>query len=148
MNPAISVITLAVADVERAVVFYRDGLKLPVHEKPPVTYFALRGTWLAVFQRERLARFAGLPALAAGPASLDEASTGPTVTLSCNVASAREVDAALADAAAAGGQVVSAARQYSWGGYAGWFADPDGHAWEVVYNPRPFIGQQPERNHQ
>ena len=131
MHPAISVITLAVEDAERSIAFYRDGLKLPPHEKPPVTYFALEGTWLAVFPRERLAQFAGL--------ALGEAGAAPRVTLSCNVASRAEVDAALAEAEAAGGRIETPARAYSWGGYAGWFSDPDGHAWEVVHNPRPFM---------
>ena len=118
MQPRISVITLGVTDVERAVRFYRDGLGLPAREdKPPVIYFELQGTWLALFPREPLAGYAGVAA---------EGSGFSAVTLSCNVPSVQEVDRTVQAAEAAGG-------------YTGWFADPDGHLWEIVYNPRPFI---------
>lgn len=132
MKPAISVITLGVSDMDRAVAFYRDGLELPAFEdKPPVVYFSLAGTWLAVFPKKGLLGYIGL----------DEAfSPHPApITLSCNVDTQDEVDATMAQAEAAGARVVCAAKAFAWGGYAGWFADPDGHLWEIVYNPRPFI---------
>jgi catechol 2,3-dioxygenase-like lactoylglutathione lyase family enzyme len=131
LRPRISVITLGVADRERAVRFYRDGLGLPLMDnKPPVDYFELEGTWLALYPRDSLARFAGVDGHGEGFRA---------VTLSCNVASREEVDDALACAQAAGASIVKEARAFSWGGYAGWFADPDGHLWEVVWNPRPFL---------
>ena len=131
MDPRISVVTLAVADMERATRFYRDGLGLPVREdKPPVVYFELRGTWLALFPREWLAGYANVPADGEGFGG---------ITLSSNVATREEVDRVLAAAEAAGATVVNPAREVGWGGYTGWFRDPDGHLWEIVWNPRPFI---------
>lgn len=130
MRPRISVITLGVTDMARSLEFYRDGLGLPAREdKPPVIYFELEGSWLAIFPREALARYAGVGAVGVGAA-----------TLSCNVASAQEVDLTVQAAEAAGATVTRAPHEASWGGYTGWFADPDGHLWEIVYNPRPFIG--------
>jgi len=131
MQPHISVITLAVADIERATRFYRDGLGLPMRDdKPPVVYFQLRGTWLALFPREALASYAGVSPAAQGFAG---------ITLSCNVASREEVDQTVSAAAKAGATVVNPPHEVGWGGYTGWFSDPDEHLWEIVWNPRPFI---------
>ena len=131
MRPRISVITLGVADMERSVRFYRDGLGFPHRDdKPPVVYFQLEGTWLALFPREALAGYANVPAAGQGFGG---------VTLSSNVASREEVDRTLAAAEGAGATVVSPAHEVGWGGYTGWFQDPDGHLWEIVWNPRPFI---------
>lgn len=131
MDPHISVITLGVADMERATRFYRDGLGLPVRDdKPPVVYFQLQGSWLALFPRDELARYANVPAQGQGFSG---------VTLSSNVASRQEVDRILAAAERAGATVVNAPHEAGWGGYTGWFRDPDGHLWEIVWNPRPFI---------
>ena len=127
MHPRISVVTLGVANMERAVAFYRDGLGLPHRDdKPPVAYFELAGTWLALYPRDALARFAGV-------APDGEGFSG--VTLSHNVDEREEVDALMARALGAGARVVKAPRRFQWGGYGGWFADPDGHLWEVVWNP-------------
>lgn len=132
MNPRISVVTLGVTDMERSKCFYRDGLGLPSREdKPPVVYFELQGSWLALFPREPLARYAGVPGDGDGFSA---------VTLSCNVSSTAEVDRIVQAAEAAGAKVTRPPGQVSWGGYIGWFADPDGHLWEIVFNPRPFIG--------
>jgi catechol 2,3-dioxygenase-like lactoylglutathione lyase family enzyme len=132
ISARISVITLGVADMERAVRFYRDGLNLPCREdKPPVVYFSLAGTWLAVFPKEGLRKYIGLERpFGEAPES---------VTLSCNVADKDEVDAWMQRAGAAGAEIVCAAKNFGWGGYAGWFADLDGHLWEIVWNPRPFM---------
>ena len=132
MTPRISVITLGVSDMERAIAFYRDGLGLPMRDdKPPVTYFALEGTWIAVFPRDALEQYAGLePGYFQGRSA---------VTLSCNVATADDVDRTMVQATAAGATKIQPAKPFNWGGYAGWFGDPDGHLWEIVYNPRPFI---------
>jgi catechol 2,3-dioxygenase-like lactoylglutathione lyase family enzyme len=131
MQPHIHVITLAVADMDRATRFYRDGLGLPVRDdKPPVVYFQLQGTWLALFPREALASYANVAADGQGFSG---------VTLSSNVASREEVDQTMSAAEKAGATVVKAPHEVDWGGYTGWFSDPDGHLWEIVWNPRPFI---------
>ncbi len=133
MEPRISVITLAVADIGRATRFYRDGLGLPIRDdKPPVVYFQLRGTWLALFPREALASYANVEPDGQGFAG---------ITLSCNLASREEVDQAMAAAEKAGATVINPPHRVGWGGYTGWFSDPDGHLWEIVWNPRPFIDQ-------
>ena len=127
--PGISVITLGVADVDRSERFYMDGLGLE-HAHPPkgVVYFKLAGTRLALFPRDELARYAGVePATPGG-------FTG--TTLSCNVASASAVDSLTARAEAAGAVVVKAPETVGWGGYCAWIADPDGHLWEIVWNPK------------
>lgn len=131
MKPKISVVTLGVEDQERAVRFYRDGLGLPsVEDKPPVVYFRLQGTWLAVFPRDSLAKYV----------NVDPSGSGfRGATLSCNVDSRDEVDATLDQAVRAGATLLRPATEFRWGGYAGWFADPDGHVWEIIWNPRPFM---------
>ncbi len=131
MELCISVITLGVSDMERSIRFYRDGLGLPMRDdKPPVVYFQLHGTWLALFPRHSLAHYAHVSPDGYG-------FTG--VTLSCNVGSRQDVDRTMTQAVAAGATVVRSSTELGWGGYAGWFADPDGHLWEVVWNPRPFM---------
>ena len=131
MEPHIHVITLAVADIERATRFYRDGLGLPIRDdKPPVVYFQLRGTWLALFPREALASYANVTADGQGFSG---------ITLSSNVASREEVDQTVSAAEKAGATVMKAPHEVDWGGYTGWFSDLDGHLWEIVWNPRPFI---------
>ena len=127
--PGISVITLGVADVERSERFYMDGFGLR-HARPPkgVVYFELAGTRLALFPRDDLARYAGVEPVAPG------GFTG--VTLSCNVASRSAVDALTARAETAGAVVVEGPETVRWGGYCAWIADPDGHLWEIVWNPK------------
>ncbi|MGA0583021.1 MAG: VOC family protein [Castellaniella sp.] len=134
MKPRITVITLGVDDLDRSVRFYRDGLGLATEgiigkefENGAVAFFDLQaGLKLAVWPRKSLAQDSGLPP---GPASATEFSLGH------NVASRDEVDAVMAQAAAAGAVIVKAAQETFWGGYAGYFQDPDGHLWEVVWNP-------------
>ena len=125
----ISVVTLGVADVERAERFYMDGLGLR-HAGPPkgIIYFKLEGARLALFPRDDLARYAGVEPTTPGGFS--------GTTLSCNVSSRAEVDALTARAEAAGATVVRAPETVSWGGYCSWIADPDGHLWEIVWNPK------------
>jgi uncharacterized protein len=135
MKPRITVLTLAVADLERAVSFYRDGLGLPTEgivgtefEHGAVAFFDLNpGLRLALWRREDLARDAGLGA--SGPSSTE-------FSLGHNVMTRAEVDAVMVQAARAGGAIVKPARDTFWGGYAGYFMDPDGHLWEVVWNPQ------------
>jgi catechol 2,3-dioxygenase-like lactoylglutathione lyase family enzyme len=134
MKPRISVITLAVDDLERSLRFYRDGLGLATEgifgkefEHGAVVFFDLQhGVKLALWPRSSLAHDSGL---AQGPPSPTELSIGH------NVASRSEVDAVMAEAGRAGAAIVKPASDTFWGGYAGYFQDPDGHLWEVVWNP-------------
>lgn len=134
MQPRITVLTLGVADLDRAVRFYRDGLGFPTEgivgrefENGAVAFFDLQsGLKLAVWPRASLAADSGLAESAPSPTSL---------SIGHNVSSPAEVDAAMALAAAAGATIVKAPHGTFYGGYAGYFQDPDGHLWEVVFNP-------------
>lgn len=134
MKPRITVITLGVDDLERSLRFYRDGLGWPSDgivggefEHGAVAFFDLQaGLRLALWPRESIAHDAGVPVARPAPTE---------ATLGHNVASQREVDAVMVEAEAAGATVVKAPHATFWGGYAGYFQDPDGHLWEVVWNP-------------
>lgn len=133
MKPRITVITLCVDDLERAVHFYR-ALGLPTQgiigkefEYGAVAFFDLQpGLKLAIWPRKSLARDAGIPL---GIPSSTELSIGH------NVSSIVEVDAVMEQAMSAGAVIVKPAQKTFWGGYAGYFQDPDHHLWEVVWNP-------------
>jgi len=132
MKPRISMITLGVADLEKASTFYRDGLGFPQRDSPPeVAFFTLNGTWLGLFARESLAEDAMVSAEGQGFSGF---------ALAHNVTSEADVDQVLAQAAAAGGTLAKSARKTSWGGYSGYFKDPDGYLWEVAHNPFFWIG--------
>lgn len=134
MKPRITVLTIGVDDLERAVRFYRDGLGLPTdgifgaeHEFGAVAFFRLQaGLQLALWPRTSIARDSGLSVSAHSPTE---------VTIGHNVYSKGEVDAVMQQAAAAGATVVKRGQDTFWGGYAGYFLDPDEHLWEVVWNP-------------
>jgi len=127
MEPRISLITLGVADLERATVFYRDGMGLPVHgEFEGVTFFNLKGTWLSLFPREDLAKDSGTTASGSGFRGF---------TLAHNVRSKEEVELVLLQAKGAGATIVKPAQDAFWGGYHGIFSDLDGFLWEVAWNP-------------
>lgn len=127
MEPRISLITLGVTDLERAVRFYEDCLGLPRLPTPPsVAFFELGRTWLALWSRESLAADAGVSSGGAGFRGF---------ALAHNVLSPAEVDALLARVAGCGGTVTKAGQATDWGGYAGYFSDPDGFLWEVAHNP-------------
>ncbi len=127
MEPRISLITLGVADLERATRFYQDCLGLPRIETPPsVTFFELGKTWLALWSRESLAADAGVEAAGSGFRGF---------ALAHNVRSPAEVDALLARAAEYGATITKPGQATDWGGYAGYFSDPDGFLWEVAHNP-------------
>jgi catechol 2,3-dioxygenase-like lactoylglutathione lyase family enzyme len=134
MKPRLSVLTLCVDDLERSVRFYRDGLGLETpgiigqeFEHGAVAFFDLQpGLKLSIWPRRSLAHDSGLPL---GSPSSTEFSLGH------NVSSPEEVDAVMAQAVAAGAVVVKPAQKAFWGGYAGYFQDPDGHVWEIVWNP-------------
>lgn len=129
MKPKISLITLGVDDLDRATRFYGEGLGLPQYEfeGEGVAFFSLEGTWLALYPREELARDIGLTG-AEGPAAA-------SVTLAHNAPSPEEVDAVLAQAVSAGATLIKPAQEVFWGGYSGYFQDPERHYWEVAFNP-------------
>lgn len=133
MQPRISMITLGVAELERSTAFYERGLGLPrMHfESEGVAFFNLRGTWLALFPRQALAEDAGVSGVGGG---------FPGFSLAYNVARREQADEVIAQAVAAGGKLVKAAQDVFWGGYSGYFADPDGFLWEVAWNPHFWIG--------
>jgi uncharacterized protein len=135
MKPRVSVITLGVDDLDRAVTFYREGLDLRTEgivgrefEFGAVAFFDLQnGLKLALWPRASLAHDTGMPLQ---PKSATE------FTLGHNVASRAEVDTTMLQARTAGAVIVKPAQDTFWGGYAGYFQDPDGHLWEVVWNPQ------------
>jgi uncharacterized protein len=122
-----TLITLGVADVRRAARFYETlGMRRRVKGAKDVAFFEAGGVALAVWGRADLAKDAGLENSKPGFSG---------VALAFNVADEPSVDAALQAAARAGGKIVKAAGRAFWGGYTGYFADPDGHLWEVAHNP-------------
>jgi len=135
MKPRITVITLGVNDLEESLRFYRDGLGFSTEgiigkefEHGAVVFIQLQpGLRLALWPRKSIGHDTGLPV---GPASSTE------MTLGHNVASKTEVDAVMAKASAAGAAIVKPAHDTFWGGYSGYFQDPDKHLWEVVWNPQ------------
>lgn len=126
MQPRLNIVTLGVRDLSRAVGFYRDGLGWkPAIAAGDFILFDLGGVAVALYPRNLLAEDAGLTAT--------DGFGG--VTLAQNVASREDVDATLARACAAGATLLRAASEKEWGGYSGYFADPDGHPWEIAHNP-------------
>ena len=135
MKPCITVITIGVDDLEASLRFYRDGLGFATEgivgkefAYGAVVFIRLQpGLRLALWPRTSIAHDTGL---ALRPPSATE------ITLGHNVASKAEVDAVMAQAQAAGAAIVQPAHDAFWGGYCGYFQDPDGHLWEVVWNPQ------------
>lgn len=127
MEPRISLITLGVADLGRAIRFYGEGLRLPRLPTPPsVAFFELGKTWLALWSRASLAADAGVS---------PEGSGFRGFALAHNVRSPVEVDTLLAQVATFGARVVKSGHATDWGGYSGYFTDPDDFLWEVAFNP-------------
>lgn len=127
MQARLSLVTLGVADVARARQFYeRLGFKASSASNENVTFFDAGGVVLGLFGRDALAADAHVAPAGSGFAG---------VTLAHNTRTEPEVDAVLAEAVAAGGRLVKAAHRVFWGGWSGYFADPDGHLWEVAHNP-------------
>lgn len=143
MEPRISLITLGVADLQRSLRFYRDGLGLPTtwDGSKGVVFFATRGTAISLFPLAEMARDIGPAVDPDAPRSAAAAISGirfSGITLAHNVRERAEVDAVLAQAVAAGATLVKPAQDTFWGGYAGFFADPDGHLWEIAWGAFPF----------
>lgn len=134
MKPQITLLTLGVDDLERAMAFYRDGLGFATQgiigkefENGAVAFFKLQsGLKLALWPRKSLAADSGLPLQASGALE---------VSIGHNVSTQQEVDAVMRQAQAAGATIVKPAQATFYGGYAGYFQDPDGHLWEVAFNP-------------
>ncbi|MBS9403226.1 VOC family protein [Halomonas sp. TRM85114] len=127
MEQRISLITLGVSDLARARRFYEEGLGWKVGlSEGEIVFFQLNGLILSLYPRTALAQDAGIPEAGSGFAG---------ITLAHNVGSEPEVDAVLNEAQRAGGGIVKPARKAEWGGYSGYFADLDGHLWEVAHNP-------------
>lgn len=127
LDPRISLITLGVEDVARATAFYeRLGWKKSSASQESVTFIQLKGTVLGLFSRQSLAEDAHVENTPKGFSG---------VTLAHNVTSERGVDAVYKFALACGATPVKAPEKVFWGGYSGYFADPDGHLWEIAHNP-------------
>ena len=129
MKPKISLITFGVRDLPRMLAFYRDGLGLPLHnytDGDDMVMFRLEGTWLGLFPRDELAKDATVSV---------EGSGFSGVAIAHNEPSKEGVDAVFAEALAARATAVKAPEDVFWGGYSGYFADPEGNLWEVAFNP-------------
>ena len=138
MKPRVSVITLAVDDLEKSVIFYRDGLGLETDgiigkefEFGAVAFFELQsGLRLALWPRKSISHDTGID---------EQPKSSTEFTLGHNVNSISEVNAVMANAEKAGAAIVKQAHETFWGGYAGYFQDIDGHLWEVVFNPELLV---------
>ncbi|RHW32125.1 VOC family protein [Neobacillus notoginsengisoli] len=134
MKPRISVITLGVDDLERSLKFYRDGLGLPTQgivgqefEHGAVAFFDLQSSLkLAIWNRKDIAHDSGINQTPPSPTEF---------TIGHNVGSKKEVDMVMELARKAGATITVPPQDTFWGGYSGYFQDPDGHVWEVVWNP-------------
>jgi catechol 2,3-dioxygenase-like lactoylglutathione lyase family enzyme len=135
MKPRITLVTIGVDDLERSLRFYRDGLGLKTQgivgtefEHGAVAFFELQaGLKLAIWPRKSIAHDSGIPL--GGPSPTE-------FTLGHNVSSKAEVDTVMEQARRAGAVIVKPAHDTFWGGYAGYFQDPDRHLWEVAWNPQ------------
>ena len=135
MKQRINILTIAVSNLEKSLAFYRDGMGLQTEgiigtefEHGAVVFFELNnGTKLALYERKNLAWDCGLPV---GTSSATEFSIGHLVN------SKNEVDEVMDQAKKAGAKIVKPPGKTFWGGYAGYFQDPDGHLWEIAYNPQ------------
>lgn len=129
MKPKISIITLGVSDFKKSLKFYRDGLGFKFHnykEGEDHVMFEMEGTWLSLFPKEKLACDATVENNGSGFSG---------ITLAHNVKSKEEVDQVINHAVSSGAKLVKKPQEVFWGGYSGYFADPDGYLWEVAYNP-------------
>lgn len=128
MEPRISIITLGVKDMDRSYKFYKEGLEFPTTRKPEegIVFFKTGGPVLALYPYEDLAK------------DVNESFNGPRskfpgITIAYNARTKEEVDEVLAKAKKAGARIEKPAQDVFWGGYSGYFSDPDGYLWEVAY---------------
>ena len=136
MDERISIITLGVADLDRAIAFYRDGMHLTLSKRSVrgvIAFFETSQTWLTLFQRKALAEDADVP--------YTEPAGFAGFALAHNVRSKEAADAVMAEATAAGATITKPMHDTDWGGYSGYFRDPDGFLWEVAWNPHFWIGE-------
>jgi uncharacterized protein len=141
MKPRVTVITVGVDDLEKSLRFYRDGLGLPTKgiigrefEQGAVAFFDLQaGVKLAIWPRKSISHDTGIPASPSSPTEF---------TLGHNVSSKKEVESVMEQARKAGAIVIKEPHDTFWGGYAGYFQDPDRHLWEIAWNPHLQIDEQ------
>ncbi len=129
MKPHITIVTLGVEDLQRAIEFYRNGLGFPLMDEgdtDSIAFFKLEGIILGLYPRDKLAEDITISS---------EGSGFQGFTLAHNVGSPEEVDNTLAEAVSAGAELVKPGQKVFWGGYSGYFQDPDGFYWEVAHNP-------------
>lgn len=133
MEPRMSIICLGVADLDRSLRFYRDGLGLPTTRRAEdgIVFFQMRGTILELYPYAELAADVG-------PGWDVPRSTFTGITIAHNVRTKAEVDEVLAAATAAGATIEKPAADTFWGGYSGYFSDPDGYLWEVAWGAFEF----------
>lgn len=131
MRPKLNLITLGVRDFDRALQFYQQGLGWPLSSasQDDIAFFPLGGIVLALYPREKLAEDAQVSPVGSGFAG---------ITLAYNAKSEAEVDQVLQTVEKLGATIIKPAQKVFWGGYSGYFADPDGYLWEVAWNP--FFG--------
>ncbi len=132
MKPRISMVTLGVRDLKKSIAFYEKGLGFPRMDSPPeVAFFTLNGTWLGLYGRDALAE----------DATVSPKGTGfNNFALAHNVETVSEVNEVFDKAISAGAVAVKKPQKVFWGGYSGYFKDPDGHLWEIAHNPFVWIG--------
>jgi len=129
MKPKISIITLGVKNINKSLRFYRDGLGFRTHNYKAgedIVFFEMDGTWLSIFPKDKLAKDVTVSSEGKGFAG---------ITLAHNVRSKKEVDKVFNLALSVGAKPIKKPQKVSWGGYSGYFSDPDGYLWEVAYNP-------------
>lgn len=125
MKPHISIITLGVKSVKDSTAFYKS-LGLPTTESDAITFIKMPTVWMALYGLEDLAKDAGLPVDKCGFSG---------VTLAHNVLSREQVDKVIDEAKSIGAKVCDSPKEREWGGYSGYFKDPDGYLWEIAFNP-------------
>jgi uncharacterized protein len=137
MKPVINMVTLGVKNIEKSIQFYANGLRFPrIPFDGGAVFFNLNGSWLSLYPWDSLAEDATVNATGSGFRG---------VTLAHVVSSKEEVRNILDMAVKSGGKLIKPAQEVFWGGYSGYFADPDGHLWEVAWNPHFWPGPKDEK---